>query len=131
MNEQNTGLPAIGKIYQSLPFYLELGLNVVQGSMGLGENGVRFEWRMYDWAESPKGGLETQDIHFSELIKVIFRKRLFSGKLEINAQTAASISKLPVLPGHLSQFSCTIKRKYLADAAQWAAEANLRIAEHM
>jgi hypothetical protein len=87
------------------------------------------EWRRYDLFDAPQGDLESLRVAYTELAGVEYRRRPVGSKIIVSAKSAATFSPLPLPAGEITTLPVTIKRKHRGDAAAWAAEAALRVAE--
>jgi hypothetical protein len=125
------GAPITRGVQYTLPFHMEPGMNELHGTLGLGEQTLTIEWRLYDLFESPKGDLQSLVLHVNTLVAAEFRKGVFGGTLRLTFRSASAISRIPLPTGQLNELRCIIKRRHRRDAELWSAEANLRIAENL
>ncbi|AHC16664.1 hypothetical protein L21SP2_3326 [Salinispira pacifica] len=141
-DDENSGIQPAGsrengidrrseKFQYMLPFYMEPGMNELHGTLGLGDNSLCIEWRLYDLFESPKGELESLIFDVNKLVSANFRKGLFGGTLRLVFTSSSVISRIPLPTGQLNEMRCIIRRKHRREAELWTAELNLRIAENL
>lgn len=116
---------------RNLPFVIDElngGFMKVEGILSVEKNKFTFEFQKKDAVlEAYKSELMTDEILFSELDMIEFKKGFFSTKLILHGKRAATFKNLP--GNELSVRTLKIKKKDRNTAANISSKVNLELSE--
>jgi hypothetical protein len=116
---------------RSLPFVIDElngGFMKVEGILSVEKNSLTFEFQKKDAVlEAYKSDIMTDEIPFSELDMIEYKKGFFSSKLILHGKKASTFRNLP--GNELTTRTLKVKKKNREIAANISSKINLEISE--